>query len=94
VCQPRRPLSPADRQAQANEDVERIAEAAYDLVRAPWRWDDSTTPLSEHAREQWRGYVRSLLLRGIIRPGLRPPLAPPLEGQTTIDEVIDDDPPG
>lgn len=70
--QPRRPPtpSPADRQIQALEDVERIARA----------WEDA------HGRLGIRAAVTELLHRDIIRVGHRPKVERPLEGQMTIDE--------
>jgi hypothetical protein len=77
--------SPADDQAQANEEVERIAQALYHEV-----WCHPWDRISETQREAWRAHARSLLRQGVIRPGVRPRVEPPMAGQTTIDEALDE----
>lgn len=88
--------SPADRQAEAIADVERIGEQIYYawvraphphlaiLAACPWRH------LDEEEREAYRTMARGLLERDVIRVGKRPEADPQLEGQTTIDEQLAD----
>jgi hypothetical protein len=77
--------SPADVQAQANEDVERIASALCETIRPFGMW----AHLPEGGREVWRAWVRDLLERDVIRVGRRPDKGePPMEGQTTIEDVL------
>lgn len=76
--------SPADRQAEANAEVERIAAALYDEIRRPLEWAYAPVAL----REKWIGHARFLLLNGDIRPPKREPVDPPMTGQTTIEEQL------
>jgi hypothetical protein len=87
MCQPRRrPPSPAQRQADANEDVERIARAMYEQVRG-WPWSDLMV-----GKTLWRGHARALLEAGVIKPGARP-AAPeaPIPGQITVEDALNGD---
>lgn len=83
--------SPADRQAEANEDVERIARELFDSFndalgnhRIVWQ------ATGECLRDAWRSVARDLLLRDVIRVGRRPNVERPMEGQTTIDDEATD----
>lgn len=86
--------SPADRQAQAKADVERIAEAFYtagnealfeEIGANSRRWN----ALTETERRFYRRTVEKLLTRGVIRVGERPVVEAPMAGQTTIEEQLD-----
>jgi hypothetical protein len=77
-------MSPADRQAQAVADVDRIARALYEVVRPQWPW-----PSASVAQQKWRGYVRELLTRDVIRVGARPSVEQPIKGQTRLEEFLD-----
>lgn len=73
--------SPADRQAEANEDVRRIARAIFTAAY------DATAPDGAIvAPSQFEPAVRKLLLDDVIRVGSRPKVERPMEGQTTLCE--------
>lgn len=91
--------SPADREVQAREDVERIARAFWNA------YEDLTHEyvegLNEGAVRTWdalpldaadlaRGVVRRLLTTGVIRVGERPPTPDQMPGQISI---VDEDAP-
>lgn len=88
-------LSPADRQVEANGDVERIArELCASLNRA---YGDTVTQLDNMGeywdtdtfadlREKWLSVARDLLKRDVIRVGHRPNSERPIEGQTTLED--------
>lgn len=84
MCQPRRP-SPAQRQAEANAEVERIAHALYEVLWSPSKWE----ALQEEHRKTWRGYVITLIRDGVIAPVPRPKSEPPMTGQTEIGDFIE-----
>lgn len=91
MCQPKQPPSPADRQKEALDDIERIAHAAYDafltLVTAgrPAKWEE----VDDTTRSCYRVMVRRLLDGDVIKVGKRPNVERPLKGQTTIDDQLD-----
>jgi hypothetical protein len=77
--------SPADRQVEALADVDRIARALHEAVRPAWPW-----PSTSFALSMWRGVVHELLVRDVIRVGARPNAQRPLEGQTRLEEFLDE----
>lgn len=82
--------SEAEKLAEAQEDIERIAREFWDFDRPEGMpgWEElvRAKPITVG---QIRGAVRSLLERDIIRVGRRPATGPaPMEGQTTVDEMI------
>lgn len=90
--------SPADREVQAREDVDRIARhfhAHYEELAPQFGWvtrKDSAVPWDEvpaENRELMRAVVTRLLLADVIRIGQRPATVDQMFGQTSID----DDPP-
>ena len=85
--QPRRGMSPADRQTEANAQVEAIARAYYEEALANlglhgYTWEG--LPDTTRGRGAYRAVTRRLIERGIIRPGKIERDDPPMEGQTTI----------
>lgn len=91
--------TPADRQVEANEDVERIAREVTDtLLRAFFggghpdadEIDDrhiTWRALAPDQKDATRGAVRELLLRDVIRVGHRPQKGrDPMRGQTQFEE--------
>jgi hypothetical protein len=78
--------TPAQRQADANAEVERVAAALYTEVWNSWPWEQ----IAEERRQAWRAHARNLLASGVIRPGLRERVEPPMQGQTTIEEALDE----
>src|ERR1035437_3054176 len=93
IPRPMAAQSPADRQAEANFEVEQIAKAFYNQVRnncgldeaGNWEWED----VAERWREQWRDWARGLIQDGVIKPG--PRLSKPerpMEHQTVLDDFV------
>jgi hypothetical protein len=83
--------SPADRELQAREDLERVTVSIYDALRAEIDPGDGVRvlPLDELPGEEqarWRRAVRGLLIRDEIRVGKRPSVPVQMAGQTTLDE--------
>jgi hypothetical protein len=86
--------SPADREAQARADVDRIARAMWAsfVALGPeygtvgesqlYDWEQAT----QSSRDLWHGVVRRLLTMGVIKVGERPPTVDQMPGQTSIDE--------
>lgn len=79
--------SPADRERQVRDDVERIAEALcrehYSRIHATAIWPTA----SEAMRDHWRGVARALLESDVVRVGRRPEAGPaPMEGQLEIGD--------
>lgn len=94
--QPRRaPASPAERQAEARADVERIARAFHETYErlAPahgYKTREASAVAWENVPEQnadlMRAVVSVLLAADVIRVGQRPVAERPMAGQTTIDD--------
>lgn len=89
-------MSPAERQAQATEDVERITRRFHETYErlAPehgYETRRESAKLWEEVPEQnanlMRAVVQSLLHEDVIRVGNRPEAERPMTGQTTIDDV-------
>jgi hypothetical protein len=80
--------SPADREAEARADVERIAKAMFESMRVASGFGEKAWErIPEHLRKPWRMTARALLQREVIRVGKRPTSGPPpMAGQTTLDE--------
>jgi hypothetical protein len=80
--------SPADREAEARADVERIAASMFEEMReasgfGPRDW----LAVHEEIRRTWRAAARRLLIKDVIRVGKRPATGPPpMVGQTTLDD--------
>jgi hypothetical protein len=80
--------SPADREAEARADVERIAASMFVEMRdasgfGARDWSD----IPEDIRKVWRAATRRLLIKDVIRVGKRPATGPPpMVGQTTLDD--------
>lgn len=94
MCQPkrlRRPEmpSPADKQAEALADVERVAHATYEAVREHRGLGsgDSWEEVGDRMQVFWRAVVTDLLHRDVIKVGRRPEPVAQLAGQITIDDV-------
>lgn len=71
--------SPADRQAEAIADVERIAQQFYyaaEQVRFGARLPAGWETLPEQVREGHRAVVRALLRQDVVRVGRRPDTGP------------------
>lgn len=80
--------SPADRQVEANDDVERIAREAFCAMRSahPGASHVEWAALPDSVKAPWRMMVRGLLQRDLIRVGARPQAAPPpMDGQVELD---------
>lgn len=80
-----------DEQAQAQQDVERIAKGYYEMAQAIHReihrgmlptWQQ----LSETERGIYRECTRRLLKADVIRVGARPSVERPMEGQVSIKD--------
>jgi hypothetical protein len=80
--------SPADREAEARADVERIAKAMFESMRVASGFGEKAWErIPEHLRKPWRMTARALLQREVIRVGKRPTSGPPpMAGQTTLDD--------
>lgn len=90
--------TPADRQVEANADVERISQEVTDtLLRGFFGGGEdaeeidpehiSWRALAPDQKEATRAAVRELLLRDVIRVGHRPQKGPaPMRGQTQFEE--------
>lgn len=74
--------SPADRQAEANRQVERATKALYECVRPGWQWEG----VHRTYKEEWRGHIRALVAAGVITLPPAPPSDEPIPGQLTIDD--------
>lgn len=88
-------MSPADRQVQANEDVERLAWEMYCALNRAYL-DDRPTKIEfwgsevfADMRERWKAVALDLLHRDVIRVGHRPNAERPMEGQIEIDPMSD-----
>jgi hypothetical protein len=79
--------SPADRQAEANEDVERLAKVMFEAVQGGWKWDDIVGRVGERV---WLAHARKVFESGVVKPVPRPKPERPMEGQTTIDDACTD----
>jgi hypothetical protein len=72
--------SPADREAEARADLERVTKALFEEFEAVAgnpgsRFEDC----GERVKSQWRTTVRMLIIRDVIRVGKR-------SGQTSLDD--------
>jgi hypothetical protein len=79
--------SPADREAEARADVERITKALFEEFEAVGgnpgcRFEDC----GERVKSQWRTTVRMLVIRDVIRVGKRPSATAQMAGQTSLDD--------
>lgn len=87
--------SPADREAQAREDVERIArqvqQAAHETAPGYGFSAMTWSELEENDRDYCRAVVKRLLLSDVVRVGHRPvALDDIFPGQSSIDDELSD----
>lgn len=85
--------SPADRQREAQADLERITHALYDaLTLHVERKLDPWPAIPEGLRMSYRAAVAELLHRDLVRVGQRPSVEAPMTGQTAFDPfALEDD---
>lgn len=86
--------SPADREAQAHEDLDRIARHFFGISmeigpRFDQPWDAANMnweQLPEDYKDCLRAVVRRMLIEDTIRVGTRPTTIDQIFGQTSIDD--------
>jgi hypothetical protein len=91
--QPRRPPpstpSPADRQVEAREDVERLAREFYRAFVAAGAYAlDPWEGIGDKLRDYYRTAVTDILHRDVIRVGRRPKRERPMTDQMRFEEQL------
>jgi hypothetical protein len=84
--------SPADRQVEAREDVERLARELYHAFKAARPFGHSGMPVWEDLEDAFQVYYRAvvtdILHRDVIRVGHRPNRERPMTDQMRFEEQI------